>query len=114
LKALTWGASSYRDLIECPDRIQDDIGHALEAAQRGKMAKYARPMKGDLRDVVEVRVIGEDGTYRAMYTTSFGDIVYVLDVFKKKSKQGNETPRTDLDRIRARLRRAKEQNERNN
>lgn len=40
-----------------------------------------------------------------------GDTVYVLDVFIKKSKQGNATPERDLDRIRGRYALAKEHHE---
>ena len=42
-------------------------------------------------------------TYRAVYTVKIADAVYVLHCFQKKSKQGIETPRQDIDLIRARL-----------
>jgi phage-related protein len=42
-------------------------------------------------------------TYRAAYTTSFPKAVYVLHVFKKKSRSGIATPRPDKDVIRRRL-----------
>ena len=77
------------------------------------MADYAAPMKGDLRSVCEIRTRNESGDsiFRAVYTTSIGDYVYVLDIFKKKSKRGARTPEADLDRIRWRLRQAKEHHE---
>lgn len=37
-------------------------------------------------------------TYRLAYTTAFPGLVYVLDVFKKKSKKGKKTPKVDKDR----------------
>lgn len=43
-------------------------------------------MKGDLRDVMEVRDDDEAGTYRLMYTTRIGTQVYILDYFQKKGK----------------------------
>lgn len=43
-----------------------------------------------------------------MYTTTIGDIVYVLDVFKKKAKKGIAPPQKDLDRIEQRLKAARE------
>lgn len=43
-----------------------------------------------------------------MYTTEMAGVVYVLDAFKKKSKSGVATPREDLDRIRERLKKARE------
>jgi phage-related protein len=67
-------------------------------------------MRGDLRDVVEIRTYSERGdrTFRAVYTVALGDIVYVLHAFQKKSKKGVETPKTDLSLIRQRLKHARE------
>jgi phage-related protein len=53
------------------------------------------------------------GTYRAVYTLKFDGVVYVLDVFQKKSKKGKATPKMDMDRIRTRLAAAREHYERN-
>jgi phage-related protein len=74
------------------------------------MADYAEQMKGDLREVVEIRTTNDtgDSIYRAAYTTRIGEVVYFLDIFKNKSKQGIKTPRKDLERIKGRLRIAKE------
>ncbi len=41
--------------------------------------------------------------YRAVYTISFEERVFVLHVFQKKSKSGIETPKRDMDLIRDRL-----------
>ena len=38
-----------------PEEVQDDLGYALDLAQHGLQADYAKPMKGDLRDVLEDR-----------------------------------------------------------
>lgn len=70
-------------------------------------SRFAKPMKGNLREVVEV-VSNEHGdTYRAMYTTKLEGRIYVLDVFQKKSKSGRATPQADLDRIESRLKAAR-------
>ena len=45
-------------------------------------------------------------TYRAVYTVKIADSVYVLHCFQKKSKQGIETPKFDLDLVRERLKAA--------
>jgi phage-related protein len=46
---------------------------------------------------------GHDGdTYRAAYTVEFERCMYLLHVFKKKSKRGRETPREHLEVIKAR------------
>jgi phage-related protein len=65
-------------------------------------------MHGDLRDVMEVRDDDEAGTYRLVYTTKIGANVFALDFFKKKSRSGTSTPNDVLDRIRLRLKKARE------
>jgi phage-related protein len=110
---IVWVGSSYKDLVSMPAEIQHAFGYALELAQRGLKAGYAKQMRGDLRDVTEI-IAGDDtgkSTYRGMYTATIGDAVYVLDVFQKKSKSGIATPRRDLDRIRQRFGQAKEHHE---
>jgi len=53
--------------------------------------------------VLEV-IAGHDGdTFRAVYTVRFGEVVYVLHVFQKKSKRGIATPKKELELIRKRL-----------
>jgi len=47
-------------------------------------------------------------TYRAVYTVRLAGVVYVLHAFQKKSKSGIETPKSEIDIIKARLARAKQ------
>jgi phage-related protein len=110
LKDVEWIGSSYRDLVATDENVKDSVGYALERAQAGEMAGYAEPMKGKFRDIIEIRTPDEtgDSTYRAAYTTKIGDVVYFLDIFKKKSKKGTEIPQRDLGRIAKRYQTAQE------
>ena len=45
----------------------------------------------------------EGDTYRTVYTVRFQEAVYVLHAFKKKSKRGIATPKSDIDLIKRRL-----------
>lgn len=42
-------------------------------------------------------------TYRGVYTIEFEEMIYMLDVFQKKSKEGRATPQRDIDRIVGRI-----------
>ncbi len=90
-----------------PDDVIDVFGFALHLAQAGKKHDQAKPLKGfggaGVLEVVEDH-LGD--TYRAVYTVKIADAVYVLHCFQKKSKQGIETPKHDLDLIRERLKAA--------
>lgn len=107
-KPIEWMGSSYDDLVAMPEDVQGEIGYALDLAQHGRKAAYAKPMHGaDLGNVMEIVVNSDNRTFRGAYTTKFKDVVYVLDVFVKKSKTGDETPKRDEERIRARYQQAK-------
>jgi phage-related protein len=90
-----------------PEDVKDEVGFALDAAQKGRRVPYAVSMKGNLRSVTEIRVDDDGDTYRAVYTTEMEGVVYVLDAFKKKAKKGISTPKGDIERILARLKRAR-------
>ncbi len=50
----------------------------------------------------------DGNTYRAVYTAAFPEVVYVLDVFVKKSKSGISTPKADKGRVLQRYKAAKQ------
>jgi phage-related protein len=87
-----------------PDPVLDHVGYALYVAQRGGKHRDAKVLAGfGGTGVVEVVTDHRGDTFRAVYTVQFGDAVYVLHAFQKKSKKGRATPQLDLDRIRLRL-----------
>ncbi|PLY35734.1 type II toxin-antitoxin system RelE/ParE family toxin [Pectobacterium versatile] len=109
LKNLYWIASARKDMKEMPEDVQDVFGYALYLAQCGKKHSDAKVMTGfSGAGVLEVVEDYETDTYRAAYTVKFENAVYVLHVFKKKSKKGIATPKPDMDKIRERLKQAEE------
>ena len=109
LKPLRWIGSTKDDLVNLPEGIRDDFGYALFQAQQGKKSDKAKPLRGFKgASVLEVVEFDEEGTYRAVYTVMFEGMIFVLHVFKKKSKQGIATPKQDIDLIKLRLKLAKQ------
>jgi phage-related protein len=104
-KPALWIGSSRDDLRAFPDEVRRVMGLAINDAQNGEEHPRAKALKGfGGRSVLEV-VDDEDGdTYRAVYTVRFAGVVYVLHAFQKKSKKGVETPKRDIELIKARLR----------
>jgi phage-related protein len=103
-KPALWIGSSRDDLRAFPDEVRRVMGLAINDAQNGEEHPRAKALKGfGGRSVLEV-VDDEDGdTYRAVYTVRFAGVVYVLHAFQKKSKRGIETPKRDIEVIKARL-----------
>ena len=103
MKKLTWLADSRANVKRFPVSIQDDIGYALYVAQLGETSVRAKPLHGLGAGVMEIAVHDASGTFRAVYTVSIGDSIYVVHAFQKKSKTGIGTPKSDMDLIRQRL-----------
>ena len=106
-KPLAWMGGSKKDLMSLPVEVRKFFGHALDFAQRGDKHDAAKVLKGfGGAGVLELVEDDQDGTYRAVYTVKFAEAVFVLHCFSKKSKHGTETPKEDMDIIRARLKAA--------
>src|SRR3954469_16462682 len=98
LRPLSWVGASLKDLSAFPEEVKDVMGYALHLAQVGEKSPAAKPLKGfGGAGVLEIVDDHDGDTYRAVYTVRFGDAVYVLHAFQKKSKRGIETPKTELD-----------------
>jgi phage-related protein len=108
-KPLYWVASSQKDLLAMPKAIVSAFGYGLHQAQIGKQHVSAKVLKGfGGAGVLELIESDEGGTYRAVYTVRFGQSIYVLHCFQKKSKQGIKTPQEDMNLIRSRLKTAEQ------
>ena len=106
-KPLVWIGSSRQDIRDLPREVQAEFGRALFDAQVGRTHVKAKPLKGfGGAGVLEVVKIHDGDTFRAIYTVRLAGRVYVLDVFQKKSKSGVATPKSVIDRIKTRLKRA--------
>jgi phage-related protein len=108
-KPVRWVGSSKDDLSAFPQEVRRRVGGALWDAQLGLKAPFAKPLRGfGGGGVLEVVDDYDGDTYRAVYTVRFAGAVYMLHAFKKKSKRGIATPKAELDLIKQRFKRARE------
>ncbi len=109
MKPLSWIGSAREDLREFPEEVKYDIGYALFLCQKGEKPQAAKPLRGfggaGVLEIIE-KFLG--GTYRAVYTVKFQNVVYVLHCFQKKSKHGIKTSQQDIELIKQRLKAAEE------
>jgi phage-related protein len=68
------------------------VVYALYATQLGERSLKAKPLHGLGGQVMEIAAYDASGTYRAVYTGSIGESIYVIHAFQKKSKAGIATP----------------------
>jgi phage-related protein len=69
----------------------------------GERSVKAKPLHGLGGPVMEIAAYDASGPYRAVYTVSIGESIYVIHAFQKKSKAGIATPRSEMELIRQRL-----------
>jgi phage-related protein len=96
-------ADSCTHVRTFPASVRDDIGYALYAAQLGETSPKAKPLHGLGAGVMEIAADDPSGTYRAVYTVSVGDSIYVIHAFQKKSRSGIATPKPVIQLIQQRL-----------
>jgi phage-related protein len=109
IKPLIWIGSSLKDLRTFPESVKDEMGYALFEAQCGLKLLSAKPLKGfGSATVLEIVSDYQTDTYRAVSTVKFGERVYVLHAFQKKSKKGAATPQAEINLTKARLKLAEE------
>jgi phage-related protein len=65
-------------------------------------------MQGLGSGVYEIALPFKGDAFRVVYAVQFGEDLWVLHVFQKKSTQGVRTPQREIDVIKDRLKRLKE------
>jgi phage-related protein len=70
VRPLLWVASSKRDYLRFPPRVQDQFGFELFLAQTGQHPPSAKPLKGLGSGTVELVDDFDGDTYRAVYTVA--------------------------------------------
>ena len=56
----------------------------------------------------EIALAYRGDAYRTVYALRFDADIWVIHAFQKKSRQGRETPQSEIDLIRERIKRLKE------
>ena len=86
----------------------------MQGARRGREqsdvhrpATSIKALQGLGSGLFELRDSDAAGTYRVIYYTSLGDVIYVLHCFQKKSTSGSKIPQKTSALIRARLKEAR-------
>jgi phage-related protein len=79
--------TSLDDLREFPKDARQDTGFQLEQVQLGRDPDHWKPMPNVGAGCREIRISTGDGIFRVFYVTQFGDEIYVLHCFTKKTQR---------------------------
>jgi phage-related protein len=100
VKRVRFLGDSLKAVKAFPLESRKEAGFELKRVQAGFAPHDSKPMPAVGRGVEEIRLWGESGTFRVMYTAKIEDFVYVLHAFQKKTQQ---TTKRDLDLARRRF-----------
>jgi phage-related protein len=108
-RAISWIKAAHKEFGKFPQGSQAVMLSALTIAAEGSKADIANPMKGLGPGVFEIALAYRSDAYRAVYAVMLGEDIWVVHAFQKKSARGSKTPKREIDLIRSRISRLKEQ-----
>ena len=92
-KSLQWIGTARDELRDFPDDARLEAGLALWAVQQGELPPDGKPMSIIGKGVQEIRIRTSDA-YRVFYIAKFGEAIYVLHAFQKKTQK---TARSNIE-----------------
>lgn len=105
MQDLAFVGSSRDDRRDLPEDVRREAGYQLDKVQRGDQPTDFKPVKTVGSGTYQIRIKESGDEYRVFYVAKFGDTIYVLHAFQKKSRK---TPERHLNIGRRRYEIAKE------
>ncbi len=108
-REIAWVTAARKAFETFPAPVQRRMQLAFTIAAEGRKADLAKPMKGLGSGVFEIALAHSGDAYRAVYALQIDEAIWVVHAFQKKSTRGIQTPKREIDLIRERIRRLREQ-----
>ena len=107
-RPVSWLTPARKAFEGFPEDARDMIVDGLSVAAEGGKAGIAKPMKGLGAGVFEIALPYRGNAFRVVYAVQLGEDLWVVHAFQKKSTQGIQTPKNEIDVMKDRLKRLKE------
>ena len=107
-RAVSWIKVALKDFETFPLDAQSIFLNALTIAAEGGKADIAKPMHGVGSGLFEIALAFRGDAFRVVYALQIAHEIWVIHAFQKKSKQGIETPKHEIDLIKNRLKTLKQ------
>jgi phage-related protein len=104
VKEVRWLGDARAVVGRFPRGARLKLGRELTRVQLGADPKHGKSLPQVGRGVQEIRIADSKEAYRVIYVASIATRIYVLHAFHKKSKQGIETPKTEVELAQRRYR----------
>ena len=87
MKRLAFLGNARADLRKFPELARRKAGFQLGLIQDGFDPEDWKPMSSIGKGVREIRIKELSGAFRVIYVASFGDAIFVLHAFQKKTQR---------------------------
>jgi phage-related protein len=108
-RKVSWVKAALKDFQGFPEGAQNRALTALTFIAEGATPDIAKPLTGLGSGVWELAIKSRGDAYRVVYALQIGADIWIVHAFQKKSKKGIATPKPDIDLVRERIKRLKEQ-----
>jgi len=108
-RPISWIKAARKDFEKFPAEAQEICKDALTLAAEGGNAEIAKPLHGLGSGVIEIALPFRGNAFRVVYALQLADAIWVVHAFQKKSTQGIKTPQHEIELVKERLKRLKEQ-----
>ena len=108
-RPVSWIKAARKEFEGFPPVVRMEGLRSLTVAAEGGKADNAKPLKGFDAGVMEIVLKHRGDAFRVVYAIQIGDDVWVIHAFQKKSTQGIKSPRHEIDLVKDRIKRLKEQ-----
>jgi phage-related protein len=107
-RPVSWFRAARKDFENFPEGARSICLTALTIAAEGGKADIAKPLHGPGPGVFEIALPFKGDAFRVVYAVQFGEDLWVIHAFQKKSARGIKTPQHEIELVRDRLKRLKE------
>lgn len=105
---ISWIKAALKDFGKFPDDARLKAIRALTVVAEGGAPDIAKPLAGLDASVWELAIKERGDAYRVVYALQLAKEIWVVHAFQKKSVSGIATPKHEIDLVRDRIKRLKE------
>ena len=107
-RPISWLRAALKEFETFPEEAKSICLAALTIPAEGSKADIAKPIRGLGVGVFEIALGFRGNAFRVVYAVQLCDEIWVVHAFQKKSTQGIKTPKREIDLIKDRLKKLKE------
>ena len=108
-RPISWIRAALKEFETFPEGARSICLTALTIAAEGGKADIVKPLHGLGSGVFEIALPFRGDAFRVIYAVQLGEEIWVVHAFQKKSTVGIKTPKREVDLIKDRLKRLKEE-----